>query len=299
MTRALKTAVLAVGAFLLVAGITASAMPQLLYTAAAWWYDPGTFPSLDEDPRIHYEPGAEAYARAVAAIMPQAVKRVETAQGRPFAAPITVTVFATQATYRQWNGLGSYKPKGTSLDTRVSLSPGLWTEASGRNALEPILTHELSHVHFQTYLGPLKYARIPRWFLEGVAVVVSNGGGAEKVSSDAARRAIASRYAITVSDTATWLHHGFDTPQPSGSATSRDDVFYNMMYRQAALFVAFLQDHNPKGFAELMSQLLDGRPFASAFDQSLGYTVADAWNKFTASIGPLGDGHSSREEGGG
>jgi hypothetical protein len=44
-----------------------------------------------------------------------------------------------------------------------------------------------------------------------------------------------------------------------------------------------MQHHNPYRFAELMNQLLDGHPFAEAFERSLGCSVADAWKEFTAS----------------
>jgi hypothetical protein len=37
-----------------------------------------------------------------------------------------------------------------------------------------------------------------------------------------------------------------------------------MAYRQAGLFVTFLRDTNPAGFARMMNAILDGRPFAEA-----------------------------------
>jgi hypothetical protein len=45
---------------------------------------PDRLPTLAEDPRIRYEPGAENLARSIAAGLPGAVATIERVQGRPF-----------------------------------------------------------------------------------------------------------------------------------------------------------------------------------------------------------------------
>jgi hypothetical protein len=57
-------------------------------------------------------------------------------------------------------------------------------------------------------------------------------------------------------------------------------VRIQMAYRQAALFVGFLHDLSPAGFARRMDAILDGHPFAEAV--AAGYqTDLDAlWMRF-------------------
>jgi len=73
------------------------------------------------------------------------------------------------------NGLGSDAPRGVTFFGRVNLSPELfWPE---RQRLPAILTHELSHAHIQWWIGVNAYIQLPKWFKEGLAVMVSGGGG--------------------------------------------------------------------------------------------------------------------------
>lgn len=147
---------------------------------------------------MHYQPGAEDFARNVAALYPDAIARVEAVHGRRFAHPVTVGAYATAEAYAAANGVGSDIPVGVTFAGRVNLSPKLFR--SQRQRLRAILTHELSHAHIQGWIGEYKYVYLPNWFKEGLAVMISDGGGAELVSEDEARAAIQRGERLVIND---------------------------------------------------------------------------------------------------
>lgn len=53
-----------------------------------------------------------------------------------------------------------------------------------------------------------------------------------------------------------------------------------MFYRQAGLFVTFLHDANPAGFAHMMNAILDGRPFAEAVTAGYEADLPTLWSRF-------------------
>src|ERR1700693_3061033 len=60
---------------------------------------PDRLPALPANSRVHYQPGAEDFARDVAALLPDAIRRVEAVHGRRFAHPAIVGVYATPEAY--------------------------------------------------------------------------------------------------------------------------------------------------------------------------------------------------------
>jgi hypothetical protein len=53
-----------------------------------------------------------------------------------------------------------------------------------------------------------------------------------------------------------------------------------MAYRQAGLFVTYLHDSNPAGFARMMGAILDGRPFFDAVKMGYGSDLRALWLEF-------------------
>jgi len=96
---------------------------------------PDRLPALSANSQVRYQPGAEDFARDVAALLPDAIARVEAVHGRRFAHPVTVGVYATPEAYAAANGLGSPVPVGVTIFGRVNLSPNLFgpTPASARD----------------------------------------------------------------------------------------------------------------------------------------------------------------------
>jgi hypothetical protein len=260
-----------------VAAGTAAALPVARHIVSALWNLPDRLPALAENSQVHFEPGAEDYAHDVAALLPAAIARVEAAHGRPFAHPVTVGVYATPEAYAAANVLGSTPTVGVTAFGRVNLSPALdWPQ---HRRLPAILTHELSHAHIQGWLS-MADIRLPNWFKEGLAVMVSGGGGAEFVSEAEARAAIERGERIAIDDTqslSTLLVGIRFERAPLGATPSHRIV---MAYRQAGMFVSYLHDSDAPGFARLMNAILDGRPFVEAVTVGYQQDVHSLWQRF-------------------
>jgi hypothetical protein len=167
---------------------------------------------------------------------------------------------------------------GVTFFNRVTLSPRLWREEPAQ--LEAYLTHELSHEHLLSLLGALEFQRIPAWFKEGLAVMASGGGGAQRVSVAEASRAIAAGQIIETPDETYLIGNS-----PLEAAAWQDGDIYrrvHMGYRQAGMFVAHLNGKDPAAFKNLLHRLLSGERFKPAFEASFGSSVAGNWQSFAA-----------------
>jgi len=262
--------------------ITATAVPIVRHAAWGWWNAPERLAALPDSPQIHYEDGAGEYARAVAALLPTAIARVEGAQGRRFAHPVTIGVFVSREAFDAANGLRNPGAIGMTFLGRVLLPPGLyWGQ---RQRLATILTHELSHAHLQGWISQLTFFRLPNWFTEGLAVMVSSGGGAEGVTEAQARDAIRRGDHIAVESAGSLLNVGRGITFESRPETPNVSFRTLMAYRQAGLFVTYLHDSNPAGFARMMAAILDGRPFAEAVKTGYEADLPALWLQFTRAV---------------
>jgi hypothetical protein len=141
----------------------------------------------------------------VSDLLPSAIAQVEVAHGRPFAHPAVVGVYVTPQAFASANDSGSAKQVGTAFAGRVKLSPRLCT--TQRERLSAILTHELStRTSIQGWGSTNAFIRLPNWFKEGLAVMVSGGGGAELVSEQQARVAIERGEHIAIDDAGSLLN---------------------------------------------------------------------------------------------
>src|SRR5262249_4756075 len=153
------------------------------------------------------------------------------------------------------NGQGSANPVGVTFAGRVNLSPKLFRPQ--RQRLPAILTHELSHAHIQGWISANAYIRLPNWFKEGLAVMVSGGGGAELVRSLEERAAIQRGEHIAIEDTGSLLNLAIvKFERPPTDATPSHLIL--LAYRQAGMFVTFLHDSDGPAFARTMNAILDG-----------------------------------------
>jgi hypothetical protein len=266
-------------ALITVAAGTAAALPAARNIVSALWNVPDRLPSLAENSQIHFEPGAEAYAHEISALLPAAIARIEAAHGRAFAHPVIVGAYTTPEAYAAANVLGSRPSVGVTSFGRVNLSPELDRRQHWR--LPAILTHELSHAHIQGWIS-MADIRLPNWFKEGLAVMVSGGGGAEFVGEAEARTAIGRGETIVIDDAqslSTLLAGIRYEREPAGATPSHRIV---MAYRQAGMFVSYLHDTDPPGFARMMHAVLDGRPFAEAVDAGYHQDVHVLWQEFAS-----------------
>ncbi len=270
-----------IGAPLTLAAIAAgavAAVPTARHVVSGLLNVPDRLPALPDNKVVHYQPGAEAYARDVAALLPDAIARIESVHGRPFAHPVTVGVYATPDTYAAANGLGSAVPIGVTFFERVNLSPELF--GSQRHRLRAILTHELSHAHIQGQIGLRAFIRLPNWFKEGLAVMASGGGGAELVDEEQALAAIQRGEHIAIDDAGSLQNLvavRFERPPARVPAPSFPVV---LAYRQAGMFVTYLRDSNGAGFTRMMNAILDGRPFVEAVAVGYREDIQSLWKRF-------------------
>src|SRR5438045_6302593 len=64
-------------ALIAVSAGTAIAMPAARHLVSAFWNRPDALPALAENSQVHYERGAEDYAREVAALLSRALAQIE------------------------------------------------------------------------------------------------------------------------------------------------------------------------------------------------------------------------------
>ncbi|MDD5036752.1 MAG: hypothetical protein PHE55_18645 [Methylococcaceae bacterium] len=284
--RFIKIAAVSALALFAAGGGAVAAVPTLRHIAIALANDPRDLPALETDPRIHFEPGAKDCAHEVAARLPTAIARVETAHGMPFARDVPIGVYASLEGFVSANAIGTAKVAGVAFPGRITLSPRLCGE--DRQRMSAILTHELSHAHLQGWLSPLEFTRLPNWFKEGLAVMASDGGGAEGVSETTAASAITKGYAIVVDDEGSLFNLSavlFETEPPSdlgqdGSPVARG----RLAYRQAGMFVTSLRERDPQAFANFLQRVEDGDSFKVAFSGSFAASPLEQWRKFVSRL---------------
>lgn len=262
-----------------------AARPKLRAALIAEFYDPATLPALPADLRIHHEATAKECAVRIVGLLPAAMARIERVHGVRFAKQPVIGVYGSFENYARANGLGNAGIAGVTRFGRILLSPTLCGEEADR--LDAVLTHELSHAHFFGWRRGRTPAP-PAWFTEGLAVMASDGGGAEGVSDDEARRAIRADVRVILDDR-TWTDFSAihftkepDCVAPCDLWTYRQ----RLAFRQAGLFVYWLRAGNPEKFARLLRQLEQGGTFDDAFDTTFGETPKRLWRFFIDDVAP-------------
>ena len=234
--------------------------------------DLAQFESLATEARVRYEPGAEERATRVAELLPTAIAQVEAAHYRPFAAPVVVYVCATNECFdRRVPGAARFTA-AVIHENRVLLAPRLFEREAQR--LYPILVHELSHLHLGQRLGHYTM-RIPVWFHEGLASLAAASGGADLVSEEEARRAIAAGQHFL--------------PDARHDATSRQyaDQWHlkiSMLYRQSMMLLAELKVTSEASFRKLLLDLQQRIGFDEAVQAAYGAGALDLALRFFSAI---------------
>lgn len=240
----------------------------MLLTGCATYRDAlgelSAFSPLAELPQVRYAPGAEHYARRVAALLPRTIGRVEGSHYRPFRTPPVVYVCDSDACFHRFVAARLNFTAAVVYDNRLVLAPRLFEREPQR--LEPILTHELSHLHIGQQRGHYSMA-IPVWFHEGLASLVAAGGGADLTTDravfDAARRG---RHFLPDEQHLPWMRR----------TAAAWDLSIHVFYRQAYVFLRELRARDPAAFRSLLLALQDGEDFDAAFAQSFHANPARA-----------------------
>ncbi len=222
------------------------------------------FIALEQDKRILYEKGAEKYAQTVANKIDTAIQTVEQKQYKKFTKPVTIYICNSIESFTDYCVIR--QASGCVLNERLFLSP------KNFQANQQALTHELSHLHIEQQLGMFTWhSGYPAWFQEGLATYVSDGEGANKVSLDTARNAIAQGKTFT--------------PDTSGSLMFRKAAHAfgltpHMFYRQASMFIEYLHNIDEIMFKTLLLSVEAGKNFEASFSSAYGEPLNAIWHKF-------------------
>lgn len=227
---------------------------------------------LPSDNRILYEEGAITLAKEAARYLPQAIITVESRQYGSFRKPVTVYVFSTSKSFSRFSGV-SEEVIGAGLNDEVYLSGKL---LNMMDKTRGILTHELSHIQLSQTLGVIQFNRtLPRWFREGLAIYVADGGGATNASEEE-----------TIDNL---LKGELFVPEIKGelfninlSATA--ELHPKIFYRQSWMFVQYLAQNHPAQLEKMLRGLQAGKAFEGQFIGSFGNNVEEALKDFIATI---------------
>jgi len=221
---------------------------------------PQEFIILQEDPRIFYENGAKEKALYLASFLDTQIKHIEKEQYLSFNKTLKIYIFNTQASYEKY---AVYKNSGgeTHGDRKIIISP---KKENSLKRLKGLLTHELSHFHIYSYLGLTKGYFLPTWLLEGLAVKVSNGTGAEKVSQQSAINALLSNKQFDITK---------NNSKPKNMKA-------HMFYRQSELFVQYLYTQDKQKFKRFLIGILNKKDIETTFKNIYKNSLHTYFKKF-------------------
>ncbi len=229
---------------------------------------------LKENQLISYEASAEPLASAIAGYLPEAIARIEAAEGLEFIRPVTFRVFADWKNYEKYGAGVAGAAAAVTVFDRINFSPKLLVQPERVRA---VLTHELSHALLHQRIG-LWSLTLPSWFNEGLAVLVSDGGGAETVPETEAVAAIHRGERFTPDESESVFGHRF------GASFGLPE---HMFYRQSALFVGYMRKRDPQKFKALLSTLSEPESLGAAVQRHYSMTIAQLWEEFLAAQLPV------------
>jgi hypothetical protein len=229
------------------------------------------FQPLRQTNQVRYAPGAEDFARQVAALLPAATAHVEATHYRPFRSPPVVYVCGDDPCFHRfvdprWNFAAA-----VVYDNRLLLAPRLFERESKR--LGSVLLHELSHLHMGQFRGHYSMG-IPVWFHEGFASFTAHGGGADLVDDEQAWAAVAAERHF--------LPDEQHLPWKGRRMADSWQLPVSVFYRQSLLFVRELHERDPDSFRRWVIALQDGVDFDAAFAQTYQANPARAAAAFFA-----------------
>lgn len=228
----------------------------------------GHFRPAPTDPRVLVEPGAEALGDRVSTLLPDTIAQVEAGHYQPFREPVRVYVCGTEACFDRLVPARLNLTAAVLYENRVVLAPRLFHREPER--LQPILAHELSHLHFGQRAGHYS-SGIPVWFHEGLASLTARGGGADLVGDDEARRAAS-------------LGRRFRPEQDTDGVLRRNaedwGLSISVFYRQAMQFVAYLKGMSEERFRSFLLALQERQEFGGAFARAFGIELGEAARQY-------------------
>lgn len=233
------------------------------------------FEVLPSDNRIRYESGAKALAQEAARHLPSAMEAVESKQYGNFKEPVTVYAFASTKSFSKYSGI-SEKAQGASVGNEIYLS-GMLLKSPEK--VYGMIGHELSHVQLSQTLGIITFNRtLPRWFREGLAIYVSDGGGAPvDFQKETIEKFINGKHFLPVSK-GTLLNRNLK---------ATDSIGPRMFYSQSGMFVQYIAKSHPLLFENLVINLQAGKKFKESFTEAFHSGVDAVLNEYVENLKQL------------
>lgn len=233
-----------------------------------------TFEKSGSVPEIYYDSGAEDIANKIEVVLSSSLDAVKKQQYADFknVEAIKIYTFSSKERYSKFSG-STPKARGSAIKNEVYISPIIRKRI---NTLKSILTHELSHVHLRQYIGTWRYwTEVPGWFHEGLAVEVSGGGGAEKITDEEAIQAIKEGVHFVPREESNILGHKFAHDY---------GLKPQMYYRQSYLFVHYLIASNPESFKNAYLSLIEGEEFKDIWLSHYGKSIPQLWLEYLRNV---------------
>ncbi len=230
------------------------------------------FNVLSSDHRILYEKGAEALAEETAKYLPQAMKTVESRQFGAIKEPIKIYAFADAKSFARFVNVPEVV-KGAGTRYEIYLSGQLLNKMG---EVRGILTHELSHVQLSQTLGTVTFNRtLPRWFREGLAIYVADGGGATNASeAETIEQFVQGKYFTPETEGALL---NLNLPGPKGLEPK-------IFYRQSGMFVQFMASSYSVQFETFVKSLQEGESFEEQFAECFTCKVGTMLQAFIGKL---------------
>lgn len=230
------------------------------------------FKELSSDNRIMYQKGAEALAEETAKYFSQAMKTIESRQFGAFKEPVKIYAFADAKSFAKFANVPEVV-KGAGTRNEIYLSGQLLNKMG---EVRGILTHELSHVQLSQTLGTVTFNRtLPRWFREGLAIYVADGGGATNASeAETIEQFVQGKYFAPETEGAVF---NLSLPGPKGLEPK-------IFYRQSGMFVQFMARSYPVQFETFVKSLQDGKNFETKFAECFKCKVSTMLQAFIGTL---------------
>lgn len=130
--------------------------------------------------------------------------------------------------------------------------------------------HELAHLFLD---AALRGRRVPRWFHEGVAMLVASEGVGDRLKT-----------ALGAAASGAWL-----PIQDLADRFPADPPAVHLAYAQAMLFVRHLhRAAAPAGVSALIAEVASGMPFDTAFEHVFGAPVGEVWERAASEMDRTG-----------
>ena len=232
------------------------------------------FQQINTTQKIFYETEAKDIAVLVSKSLPISIDLITKEQYVDFKDIefVKIYIFSSKEHYANFSR-STPKARGSATKNEIYISSIIRKRIE---TLSPILIHELSHVHLRQYIGTWRYwTEVPGWFHEGLAVKISDGGGAEKITDKQAFSAIKAGKHFIPPEESSLFGHEF---------ASDYNLKPHMYYRQSYLFVNYLINTNPDAFKKVYLSLIEGIKFKDVWISHYGKPISQLWESFLNSV---------------